>query len=269
MESKIKKIAIHVFLIISSVMFIFPLLWMVVSMTNSSQDIIAGRILPGTNFFVNMHTVITSTTFIRAFLNSSLIAIVITILALLTTSFAAYSFQMYSTKTREIIYNLIIISMMIPFAALMIPLYRIVVSVGLLDSYVAVILQGAAPVLLIFFFRQALRGFPYEMIEAARIDGASEFKIFVSMVIPSMKATYAAASIVAFMTAWNNYLWPLLALKSTDMKTLPLTISSMASAQVADYGAQMIVITLSTIPMLIIFFALQKYFVEGMVGSSK
>lgn len=269
MNNKLKKILTHTFLIFSSIVFIFPLLWMLISMTNQSKDIIAGRVLPGTNFFVNLQTVMTSTDFLQSFMNSTIIAISITLLALVTTSFAAYSFQMYSSKTREIIYNLIIISMMIPFAALMIPLYRIIVNVGLLDSYWAVILQGAAPVLLIFFFRQALRSFPYEMIEAARIDGASEFKIFITMVIPSMKATYAAASIVAFMTAWNNYLWPLLALKSADMKTLPLTISSMASAQVADYGAQMIVITLSTIPMLIIFFALQKYFVEGMVGSSK
>lgn len=266
---KIKPILLHTFLIISSILFIFPLIWMVVSMTNKSQDIIAGKILPGTHFFENLATVFNSTDFINSFLNSTYIAVITTILALLLTSLAAYAFQMYANKKSEWLFNLIIMSMMVPFAALMIPLYKLTVNVGLLDTFLAVILQGAAPVLLIFFFRQALRNFPYEMIEAARIDGASEFKIFIKLVAPSMKATYAAASIVAFMTAWNNYLWPLLALKSADMKTLPLTISSMASAQVADYGAQMIVITLSTIPMLIIFLTLQKYFVEGMVGSSK
>lgn len=266
---KFEKLILHVFLIITSMVFIFPLLWMLISMTNKSQDIIAGKVLPGTYFFQNLSTVLNSTDFINAFLNSTFIAVTTTVLALLLTSLAAYAFQMYANKKSEFVFNLIITSMMIPFAALMIPLYKLTVNVGLLDTFTAVILQGAAPVLLIFFFRQALRGFPYEMIEAARIDGAGELKIFVKLVMPSMKATYAAASIVAFMTAWNNYLWPLLALKSPDMKTLPLTISAMASAQVADYGAQMIVITLSTIPMLIIFLSLQKYFVEGMVGSSK
>lgn len=266
---KTQKVLLHVFLIITSLIFIFPLIWMLISMTNKSKDIIAGKVFPGTYFFENLATVLNTTDFINAFLNSTFIAVSTTVLALVLTSLAAYSFQMYANKKSEFIFNLIITSMMIPFAALMIPLYKLTVDVGLLDTFASVILQGAAPVLLIFFFRQALRNFPYEMIEAARIDGASELKIFIQLVIPSMKATYAAASIVAFMTAWNNYLWPLLALKSADMKTLPLTISAMASAQVADYGAQMIVITLSTIPMLIIFLTLQKYFVEGMVGSSK
>lgn len=269
MNNKTKTICIHIFLIFSSIVFIFPLLWMLISMTNTSKEVIAGKILPGVHFWENITTVFTSTNFVQAFINSTIIALATTVLALIITSIGAYAFQMHKSKMREVIYNLIIISMMIPFAALMIPLYRMTVTFGLLDSYAAVILQGAAPVLLIFFFRQALKTFPYETIEAARIDGASELTIFIKLVAPSMKATYAAASIVAFMTAWNNYLWPLLVLKSTEMKTLPLTISSMASAQVADYGAQMVVITLSTVPMLIIFFALQKYFVEGMVGSSK
>lgn len=269
MNSKIKAITIHGFLIISSLLFVFPLVWMVISMTNSSRDIVTGRVLPGNYFLENFNKVLHTTDFISSFINSTFIAVMITILAILITSFGAYAFQIYYSRTREFVYNLILISMMVPFAALMIPLYRITVEVGLLDTYWAVILQGAAPVLLLFFFRQSLKSFPLEMIEAARIEGASELRIFVSMVMPSMKATYAAASIVGFMTAWNNYLWPLLALKSPELKTLPLTISAMSSVNTPDYGTQMVVITLSTVPMLIIFFALQKYFVEGMVGSSK
>lgn len=266
---KPQKLVLHVFLILTSVLFIFPLLWMLISMTNTSKDIIAGKILPGSYFFENLSTVFSSTDFVTAFINSTFIAVTTTVIAVILTSSAAYAFQMYANKKSEFLFNVIIVSMMIPFAALMIPLYKLTVDVGLLDTFTAIIFQGAAPVILLFFFRQTLRNFPTEMIEAARIDGAGELKIFIKLVVPSLKSTYAAASIVAFMTAWNNYLWPLLVVKSAEMKTLPLTISAMSSAHTADYGAQMIVITLSTIPMIIIFLTLQKYFVEGMVGSSK
>lgn len=266
---KLNKVLLHTVLIIISIIFITPLLWMVISTTNTSTEIIGGKILPGNQFLININNAIFNTAFISSFINSTIIAIITTVLSLFLASIAAYSFQIYGNYKSEIVYNIIIGSLMIPFAALMIPLYSLIVKIGLLDTYASVILAGGASVLLLFFFRQALKNFPVEMIHAARIDGASEIKIFFFIVVPSMKATYAAACIVSFMGSWNSYLWPLLVLKSSDVKTLPLTISSMGSMLVADYGSQMVVITLSTIPMLIIFITLQKYFVEGMIGNSK
>lgn len=264
-----KKVLTHIVLIISSFIFIFPFAWMVISTTNKSIDVTSGSFTLGSNFLVNFQSVLSTDGFLRIYFNSIIIGVLATAIALVVTSLAAYAFQIFVSKRREALYNFILMSMMIPFAALMIPLYKQTVSFGFLNTYFIVILQAGSGVFLLFFFRQALKSFPVEMIEAARIDGAGELMIFSQIVVPSMKTTYAAAAIYAFMASWNNYLYPLLVLKSPEMKTLPLAIASLSSSNTPDYGAIMMMIVLSTLPMLIIFFVLQKHFVEGMVGSAK
>jgi lactose/L-arabinose transport system permease protein len=142
-------------------------------------------------------------------------------------------------------------------------------QMNLLNTYTAVIMPTVATAFLIFFFRQNAMLFPREIIEAARVDGLNEIGIFVRMFIPTMKSTYAAAGIITFMTAWNNYLWPLIVIQTKDKITLPLIISNLASSYTPDYGMIMVAIILSTIPTALLFFGMQKHFVEGMVGSIK
>ena len=121
----------------------------------------------------------------------------------------------------------------------------------------------------IFFFKQNTHAFPLETIEAARVDGLSEYGIFFKIYMPMMKSTYAAAGIFSFMASWNNYMWPLIALQSDSKFTLPLTVSNLAAGFTPDYGMVMVGIILSTLPTVLVFFLLQKSFVEGMVGSVK
>lgn len=166
---------------------------------------------------------------------------------------------------------------MVPFAALMVPLFRLFSKFGNipglklvgLNSPGAVVIIAVATAFLIFFFRQNTKTFPRELIEAARIDGLGEFGIFTRIFMPTMKSTYAAAVVVTFMTSWNNYLWPLIALQSPQKRTLPLIISAMGSSYTPDYGMMMTAVVIATLPTALIFFLMQKQFVAGMTGSVK
>lgn len=269
LRRKINNFFSYTFLILVSFLSLFPFLWIIIGATNKAIDITSGKLLPGGEFLKNFDKLITTTNIILAFGNTIKITIVATLLTLLITSLAAYGFEKYRTVKRDFIYNIFLLSMMVPFAALMIPLFRLIVKIGLIDNFWGVVLPGIASSFLIFFFRQNFKSIPSEMIEAARIDGASELVIFFKIVLPPMKSTFAAAGIIVFMSHWNNYLWPLIVLQSESSKTLTLVISSLSSAYFVDYGVLMLGIAIATLPTILIFFTMQRHFVEGMVGSSK
>ncbi|MBE6055130.1 MAG: carbohydrate ABC transporter permease [Clostridium sartagoforme] len=278
-----KKISIvnvlkYTFLSIVSFISIFPFIWMVIAITNKSVDVTRGKLIPGGYFIENLKNLLASDlNYINAFKNSLVIAIVTTVLAMIVSSLAGYAFEVYKSKTRDKVFNFILLSMMVPFAALMVPLFRLFSSfksfaplkaIGL-NTNGSVIIISIATAFLIFFFRQNTKSFPKDLIEAARIDGLGELGIFFRIYVPTMKSTYAAAIIVTFMASWNSYLWPLIALQSPDKRTLPLVISALGSSYTPDYGMIMMAVVLATLPTAIIFFLMQKHFVAGMTGSVK
>lgn len=278
MNRKISNVLKYVFLSIASIVSLFPLVWMVIAATNESVEITKGTLVPGTYFFENLKAVMSSDLMYgAAFKNSMLIAVVTTALAMVVSSAAGYAFVVYKSKGKERVFSLILLSMMVPFAALMVPLFRLFSKFSnlgplkfiALNTPMSVIVVAIATAFLIFFFRQNAQTFPRELIEAARIDGLGEFGIFVRMFMPTMKSCYAAAIVVTFMSSWNNYLWPLIALQSPEKRTLPLVLSAMGSSYTPDYGMMMVAVLIATIPTTIIFFVMQKQFVAGMTGSVK
>lgn len=265
----ISKIFIYAFLSIIFVASVFPFYWMISGMTNSAVDVIKGKMTFGNQFYNNLKTLFATYDVGRIFFNSVKVSVLTVIGSLIVSSMAAYGFAFYPSKARERTYGVLLLSMMIPFAALMIPLFKLIAAMKLLDSHAGLILTSMASVFIIFFFKQSLQSFPKEIIQAARVDGAGEFRIFYSIVVPSIKSTYAAAAIYAFMTSWNSYLWPLIVLQSDKQKTMTLLISSMSSAYFPQYGVVMTAIVIATLPMILIFFLLQNQFVQGMTGSVK
>lgn len=259
----------HVFLIIASFISIFPFYWMIVSATNESKDITMGKLSFGSALAENVTNAFSHGNMWKAFGNSLLLAVVITVLSLLICSIAGYAFVIYPSRGKEILFMALIASMMVPFAAKIIPMFRMFSKLGLLNSFWSIILPAIGTPFLIFFFKQNTHSFPTETIEAARVDGLSEYGIFFRIYMPMMKSTYAAAGIFAFMASWNNYMWPLIALQSESKYTLPLTVSNLANGFTPDYGMVMVGIVFSTLPTVLVFFLLQKAFVEGMVGSVK
>lgn len=268
---KIMNILKYIFLSITSLISIFPFYWMIVGATNTSNDVISGKMTFGNELLTNMSNAINNTNLMNAATNSFKIAFFSVVFSVIVSSMAAYGFQMYKSKGKKVIYNLFLLSMMIPFSVLLIPQYRMIVNIGLLNNLWAVILPSIISMFLIFFFYQSLSDFPIDTIESARLDGASELLIFFRIVIPQLKSSFATAIIYSFMTSWNNFMWPLVVLQTDESQTLPVLLSSISDITnySIDYGVIMVVIITSTIPLFIIFTTMQKYFVAGMTGSAK
>lgn len=269
------KIFIYIFLLMISIVFVFPFYFMIISATNASVDVTSGSLLPGKELLNNLKNLFEQTDMVTALKNSAIIAVSQTVLALIISSIAGYAFEVYRSKWTDIVFNIILMSMMIPFAALMIPLFKFFGRLSTINpmigfnTYASAYLPYIATAFLIFYFRQNTKMFQQELLEAGRIDGLSEIGLFFRIYMPTMKNTYAAAAIITFMNAWNNYLWPLVTLQTNEMRTVPLLLSNLGSSYAPDYGLMMIAILIATIPTLIIFFVLQKYFVAGMLGAVK
>lgn len=278
MKRKVTSVCKYLFLCIASILSIFPLYWMVMAATNQSVEITKGTLVPGTYLLENLRNLLASDlNYMQAFKNSMVIAVITTTVAMFLSSATGYAFEVYKSRQRDRMFRLILLSMMVPFAALMVPLFQLFSSFNkipvlkwiAINTSGSVIMIAVATAFLIFFFRQNTKTFPKELQEAARIDGLGEVKIFLRIYMPTMKSTYAAAIVVTFMGSWNNYLWPLIALQSPEKRTLPLIISAMGSSYTPDYGMIMTAILLTTIPTATIFFLMQKQFVQGMTGSVK
>jgi lactose/L-arabinose transport system permease protein len=273
--SKLKSTLSYLFLFVASIISIFPFLWMIISSTNKSVDVTKGAMVPVSFFVQNFQHLLSSAPLGTALWNSAKISIITTLLSMLIASLAGYGFEIYKSKAKDIVFNILLLSMMIPFAALMVPLFRMFASIseaapGIgIDTITAVILPTVTTAFLIFFFRQSTKMFPKEILEAARIDGETELGIFFKIYVPTMKTTYAAAAIITFMSSWNSYLWPLVVLQSPENVTVPLLISNLGSSYSPDFGVIMTAITIATLPAAAIFFIMQKHFVAGMLGSVK
>lgn len=269
---KVKSTLEYIFLIIVSIISLFPFIWMIICTTNKSVDITKGTFRIGGNLLNNIQSVFGSNIgFSTALWNSAKIAVISTLVTITICSMAGYGFEIYRSKKRDLVFNILLLSMMVPFAAIMVPLFRMFSKFNFikLDTMLAVMVPSFASAFFIFFFRQNTKSYSKEIIEAGRIDGLHEFGIFVRIYVPTMKSTFAAAAIIAFMNSWNNYMWPLIALQSPEKRTVPLLISTIGSSYTPDYGMMMTAVVIATIPTALIFFLMQKQFVAGMTGSVK
>lgn len=266
---KFKNTMQYVFLMIVVVISVFPLYWMVIAATNKSADVLSGTLMPGSFFFENLRNLVEVQPVVTAMLNSFKYAAILTLISLLVSSIAGYGFEIYHDKGKDFLMSILLLAMMVPFAATMIPLFRMFSNASLLNTTLGFILPSISTPFLIMMFRQSARSFPHDIIEAARIDGLSELQIFFRMFMPTMRSTYAAAMTITFMNAWNNYLWPKVIMSDDTSITMPMLISNLTAGYTTDYGMLMVGVLLCTIPTVIIFFLLQKSFAEGITGSVK
>jgi len=269
MKIKLSRVFMYVFLSLASVFSLFPLVWAVISATNTNADILRGTLLPGTHLVQNFIRLTELTDLGRAFWNSTRNAVISTFVSIVICSLAGYGFEIYHSRAKDRLMSFLLLSMMIPFAAVMVPLFQLVANMGLLNTTIGFMLPTLSTAFLIMLFRQNTRTFPLEMIEAARIDGLNELSIFVRIYIPTMKSTYAAAVTITFMAAWNVFLWPRIIMISPDSVTMPMLISNLMAGYVADFGVIMLAVTIATLPTVLLFFLLQRYFAEGMTGTIK
>ena len=267
--TKTKKIISYIVLILASALSAFPLYYMLCGATNTSVDVVRGRLIPGSYLFENFKTLIDMQNLGLAMFNSFRNAIIITIVTLLVCSIAGYGFEIYHDKGKDLLMNILLLAMMLPFVAIMIPLFKMFSSWKLVNTWIALALPSLSTPFLIMMFRQAARSFPHDIIEASRLEGLSEIKIFFTMFLPILKSTYGAAMTVTFMNAWNNYLWPTIILQDSNQITMPMLVANLKSGYSVDYGMLMLGVLICTLPTAIIFLCLQKSFANGIAGAVK
>jgi len=266
---RLRRIPGYLFLSISALLSVFPLYFMVVSATNTSQDVLGSRLLPGGYLIANFQALVSSQPVASAMWYSTVNAVATTVLSLAVCSIAGYGFEVFHSKGKDRFMGVLLLAMMIPFAATMIPLFQMFATFKLVNTTAAVILPAIATPFLVLLFRQGSRSFPHEILEAARIDGLGELSIFVRIFLPTMRSTYAAAAVITFMAAWNNFLWPKVVLINNAYQTMPMLISNLRAGYVTDYGVLMLAVTLASLPTMVIFLMLQRNFAEGITGAIK
>ena len=266
-----RLIPTYIFLIICSFISVFPLYWMIAAATNSSLNVARGSIAFGNQLMVNFANLKNAVqgTLWSSMGNSFLYSIVQTVVTLFVCSIAGYGFELYHDKGKDRLFGILLLAMMVPAVATMVPLYGLVSKAKLLNTVWAFILPGISTPFMIMMFRQNSRNFPPDIMEAARIDGLPEWKIFFKMYVPIQKSIYAAAAVITFMNAWNAYMWPKVVMSDNRAQTMPMFIANISSGYTVDYGMTMLGVLFCSVPTMFVFFVLQKQFAEGITGSVK
>ena len=264
-----RLIPAYIFLIIVSFISVFPLLWMISASTNTSLEVARGKIMFGTYALENFQKLVSQQNLWGAMKNSAIYAVVQTVASLFICSLAGFGFELYHDKGKDRLFGILLLAMMVPQVATMVPLFKMMSQLGFLNTVWGFILPSLATPFLIMMFRQNSRNFPLDLMQAARIDGLSEIGIFFHMYVPIMKSTYAAAAVITFMNAWNAYLWPKVVLNKAEAQTMPMLIANLSAGYSIDYGVLMMGVLFCSIPTMIVFFVLQKQFAEGITGAVK
>ena len=266
----------YIFLAIVSFISVFPIFWMVTAATNTSVEVASGKIWFGNQAVVNFKNLVEAaasqgagTSLSRFMTNSFVYAAVQTVLCIFICSLAGYGFELYHDKGKDRLFRVLLLAMMVPGVATIIPLFTMASKFGFLNSVAGFILPAISTPFMIMMFRQNSRNFPPDIMEAARIDGLSEWAIFFKMYMPIQKSTYAAAAVITFMNAWNAYMWPRAVMTKNSAQTMQILLTNLSNGYVIDYGLLMMAVLFCSIPTMVIFFVLQKQFAEGITGAVK
>ena len=270
MQSKlnIKKIAVYTLLGLLTVLVVMPILWMLLASVKTSNEVfsIPMKLLPKKFQWVNYQTIWKKIPLLTFFKNTFKIAVLTTILQVLTSCFAAYGFTKIPFKGRDTLFLISVTTFAVPWQAYMVSQFALVSRLHLTDSHLGLILMQAFSGFGGFLIRQFMISIPNELLEAARIDGLSEYGIFARIALPLVKPGIATLVIFTFVNIWNDFMGPLIYLNSTQLKTIQLGIRMFISQYGADYALIMAASVCSLIPVLIVFIICQRWFVEGIMA---
>lgn len=260
----------YLVLTIGALASLLPFWWMAIAATHTTSELFATPLpwLPGDQFLVNLARLQESTGFARVMVNSVGIALIYTAFSTAVSAMAGYGLAKFRFRGRGLLLGVILLTMMIPMQVLLVPLFQMMSSMGWIDSYQAVILPFLANAFGIFLMRQAFLDFPDSLVEAARLDGLGELRIFYRVVLPVSIPQLAALVIYTFMSQWNAFIWPLLMLNTEDNYTVPLALNRMIGLTRVDYSGLMLGSLLATLPLLLVFLFFQKQFVAGLLGGA-
>jgi len=267
-----KKILLYLFLSVTSLITLIPFIWMISAsfMSDGHASVFPPRFWPDEIFFLQYERLFSNLSIARNFFNSMFLSIIVTFISLLFNSMAGYAFAKYRFVGKNKLFNLLLSSMIIPSQVTMLPLFLMLKYMGFINTYMAIIIPGLANIFGIFLIRQYCLGIPDSLIEAARIDGASDFYIYRKIILPLATPILATLAIFTFLGTWNDFLWPLIVLTDDSMYTLPVTLANLMLEHTKDPELMMAGSVITILPVIIVFLALQKYYMKGlMMGSIK
>ena len=270
MKPRTAKLLVNGLLLAAAAAALFPLLWMlsVSFMHPGKASALPPPLWPAHATLQNYRVLFVRAGMGRYLLNSLAVSTAITALSLAFNLMAGYAFAKLRFAGRERLFRGLLGALVIPAQVAMLPLFLLLKTVGLVDSYAGVVMPAMASVFGIFLVRQYARGMPDELLEAARIDGAGEWRIFVRIVLPLLKPIMVTLAIFTFLTAWNDFMWPLIVLTGQDHYTLPIGLASLAREHAQDTELMMAGSVVTVLPVLALFLLLQRYYLDGLMAGS-
>jgi multiple sugar transport system permease protein len=264
----VRGIFLHLLLSALALLTMAPLLWMLSAsfMDTGASNAFPPPLAPSdptTEQYVGLFTRLNVG---RYAVNSAIVALAVTAISLLVNSMAGYAFAKYRFRGRDVIFRVLIASMVIPGQVTMLPLFLMLNTLGLVNTYAGAIIPGVASIFGIFLMRQFTLAIPDSLIEAARIDGAGDVRIYRSLILPLCKPILITLAIFTFMGTWNDFMWPLIVMTDETMYTLPVALANLAGEHVQDSELMMAGSVLTVLPVLVAFAALQKYYISGIMA---
>ncbi len=265
----VKNILLYAALIIMALIMLVPFAWMISASLKFEKDVFSFPIVwfPPDPQWVNYKEIWQKVPLLTGFFNSAKLTLCVTVLQIVTSSLAAYSFAKLEFKGRDTIFMLYVMTISIPWQVYMVPQYKMMTIFGLTDSHLGIILMHAFTATGVFLMRQFFMGIPTELLEAARVDGLSEFGIWSKLMVPLSKPAIATLCITSFVFEWNDFMGPLIYLSTSSKKTIQLMLRMFNTQYSSNYSQIMAAATVALIPVLILFVFLQRYFVEGIASS--
>ncbi len=266
-RKRMKRAALYLALTIGCLITLLPFVWMILGSFKTSGEIIRvpPSFWPEDPSLLNYRTILTDPKLplARFYLNSLFVSVSVVSLILFTSSLAGFIFAKYEFFGKNIAFGFILATLMIPFQVLMIPSYLMLVRLGLINSLWGLVIPGATSAFGIFLMKQFIQGLPNELMDAARIDGSSEWGIYFRIILPQVGPALATLGILTFMGTWNSYLWPLIVITSHEKRTLPIVLTWFNSMHGTRYDLTMAASVLVVVPILIVYAILQRWIVQG------
>ena len=270
MSRRTATLLLHAALVLGALVALLPLVWMVSASLMPAGDVnsFPPHLLPRRVTFEHYRSIFTRLDMGRYLVNSAIVATTVTIVSLLINSMAGYAFAKLRFKGRDRTFRLLATGLVVPVQVAMLPLFLLMKQMGLINTYWGVIIPSLASIFGIFLIRQYALAFPDELLDAARIDGAGELRIYFSIVLPTIAPVLATLAIWTFLTTWNDFMWPLIVLSDENRYTLPVALANLVGEHVQDTELMMAGSVVTTLPVLLVFLFLQRYYVQGVMAGS-
>jgi sn-glycerol 3-phosphate transport system permease protein len=263
----VRKFGVHSVMVVLSFISIFPIYWMIVTSLRPENEIFSTALWPSDPTFDNYLFVLTRVPILQMLFNTTIVAAATAFLQVVTGMFAAYALVRWRMRLSSVVHGLIALSWLVPFQVTMIPNYVLASRLGLLDTLAGLVVPNAAHAFAILLLYHAMRAFPTEVLEAARMDGARSLRILWQIVIPNMGAPIASLSIIAFISAWNEYFWPLLLSRKPENSVVQIGLQMFMTQEGNLWGPLMAAAALASLPILLIYLVLQRHVIESFMKS--